>query len=325
MVLEHYISDLLYRYNCVAVPNFGAFLTQKRNAKLVEESNTFYPPAKEISFNRQLTTNDGLLVSYIAEAEKSTYEAILTKIEAAVTDWTEELTNNKTLFLENIGELTLNAEEKIIFKPLEKVNYLTSSFGLTSFNSAAVTREVLKEEVAQLEETIPFIITPEKRETTSFRPYLKYAAIFLLALSTGLTVYRGYKQSETTKQLVQQEAQNRVSKHIQEATFFESSPLELPSITLDATTAIKNVIHDDLDKNQTVHYIVAGAFRYKTNAEKKIRQLKRRGYNASYFGTNAHGLHMVSYDHFTDTEKALETLKQVKHNHSKDAWLFSAR
>ncbi|WP_299430899.1 SPOR domain-containing protein [uncultured Maribacter sp.] len=325
MVLEHYISDLLYRYNCVAVPNFGAFLTQKRNAKLVEESNTFYPPTKEISFNRQLTTNDGLLVSYIAEVEKSTYEAVLTKIEAVVTEWTEELTNNKTLFLENIGELTLNTEEKIQFKPLEKVNYLTSSFGLTSFNSASITREVLKEEVELLEETIPFIITPEKRETTSFRPYLKYAAIFLLALSTGLTAYRGYKQSETTKQLVQQEAQERVSKHIQEATFFESSPLELPSITLNATTAIKNAIHGDSDKNQTVHYIVAGAFRYKTNAEKKIRQLKRRGYNASYFGTNTHGLHMVSYDHFTDTEKALETLKQVKRSHSKDAWLFSAR
>ena len=34
MVLEHYISDLLYRYNCVVVPGFGAFLTQKNSAKI---------------------------------------------------------------------------------------------------------------------------------------------------------------------------------------------------------------------------------------------------------------------------------------------------
>ncbi len=326
MVLEHYISDLLYRYNCVAVPNFGAFLTQKRNAKLVEENNSFYPPTKEISFNRQLITNDGLLVSYIAEVEKSTYEEILSKIEVAVAQWTEELNSKRVLFLENIGELNLNSEDKILFKPLEKINYLTSSFGLSSINSSTITREVLKEEVQELEETIPFIITPEKRETTSFRPYVKYAAIFLLALSTGLTAYRGYKNSVSTDQLVKQEAQQRVSKHIQEATFFDASPLELPTITLDATTAIKNVLHSDTkNKNQTVHYVVAGAFRHKTNADKKIKQLKRRGYNASYFGTNAHGLHMVSYDSFLDAENALEALRKIKHSHSKDAWLFSKK
>ncbi len=328
MVLEHYISDLLYRYNCVVVPNFGAFLTNKRGAQLVGDTNTFHAPTKEVSFNAQLTTNDGLLVSYIAEVEKTTYEDVLSKMDTLTQDWKSQLQNVGRIHLEKIGLLTLSSEGKVLFQPQSQINYLTSSFGLSSFSSSSITREVLKEEVEELEERIPFIITPEKREESSFRPYLKYAAIFLLALSTGLTAYRGYKHSVTTEQLVQQDAQNQVYKHIQEATFFDTTPLELPSITLDATTTtIKNAINDNAgeDASQTVHHIVAGAFRYKTNAKKKIRQLKRRGYNAAYFGTNAHGLHMVTYERFTDVDTALETLRSIKNSHSKDAWLLSAK
>ncbi len=327
MVLEHYISDLLYRYNCVVVPKFGAFLTNKRDAQLVTENNTFHAPTKEVSFNAQLTTNDGLLVSYIAEVEKTTYEDVLSKIDALTNDWKSQLENVGRIHLEKIGLLALSSEGKILFQPQSQVNYLTSSFGLSTFSSAAVTREILKEEVEELEDKIPFIITPEKRKESSFRPYLKYAAIFLLALSTGLTAYRGYKHSVTTGQLVQQDAQNQVSKHIQEATFFDTAPLELPSITLDATTAIKNAINTTISKDtdQTIHHIVAGAFRYKTNADKKIRQLKRRGYNAAYFGTNAHGLHMVTYERFIDVDTALETLRTIKNSHSKDAWLLSEK
>ena len=66
-----YIQELLYRYNCVVVPEFGAFLTHVKPAFIDRTSHTFYPPSKVLSFNSQLQTNDGLLISYMAEAEKS--------------------------------------------------------------------------------------------------------------------------------------------------------------------------------------------------------------------------------------------------------------
>ena len=40
MQLETYISDLLYRYDCVTVPEFGAFLTQRKSAEVHETANT---------------------------------------------------------------------------------------------------------------------------------------------------------------------------------------------------------------------------------------------------------------------------------------------
>jgi len=154
MVLEHYISDLLYRYNCVVVPGFGAFLTQKNSAQINAVTNTFSAPNKSIVFNRQLISNDGLLVSYVSNAEKVSYETALVEIENQVKTWQEVLVKETSLHLKNIGSLTRNQEDKILFQPANETNYLTSSFGLSNFNSIPVTREVLKVEVEEIEEKI---------------------------------------------------------------------------------------------------------------------------------------------------------------------------
>ena len=74
MKIEPYIAQLLYRYQCVTVPGFGAFLTEIQSAQIIESSNSFFPPKKMISFNAYLKNNDGLLANHIAQAEKTSYE-----------------------------------------------------------------------------------------------------------------------------------------------------------------------------------------------------------------------------------------------------------
>ena len=319
MVLEHYISELLYRYNCVAVPTFGAFLTQKTSARINDTTNTFFAPKKSIGFNQQLTLNDGLLVSHIAETEKLPFETVLSNIEETAKLWTAQLATGEKLSLQQIGVLWTNTEGNIQFQPYLEVNYLTSSFGFAPFNAIPVTREVLKEEVVALEEKIPFIISPELRETNSFRPYLKYAAIFLLALSTGLAGYNIYNNRLTNEQIARQDAQKQVTKQIQEATFFDTTPLELPTVNVNAVSIRKKV------SPTGKHHIVAGAFRIKANADRKVKALQDKGYNAAYYGTNAYGLHMVTYDRSDNAQEALESLREIKRTESSDAWLLSEK
>ena len=314
MGIEHYIQELLYRYNCVVVPDFGAFLTQMKSAVLLKSTNTFYPPSKRISFNEQLSSNDGLLVSYMANAENKSYEEILKQTLDVTKAWRKELHAGERLKISSIGELWLNREGKLQFQPSNEVNYLTSSFGLSSFVSPGVTRENLKEQVVELEEKIPFIITPEQRERNSFRPYFKYAAIILLALSTGMTAYRFYGETLNKKQLVLEEAQTLVSKNIQEATFFNSKPLELPELKLHVTK-----------KSKGNHHIIAGAFRIRENADKKVTQLRNKGYNATYLGVNSYGLHQVTFGSYENPEEALIFLKKVKRTESQDAWMLSTK
>ncbi len=312
MGTEQYIAELLYRYNCVIMPGFGGFLTQMKSAVIHSNSHSFSPPSKVISFNGQLSSNDGLLVSYMAESEKISYEEMLQRIEKESSAWKQTLKDGKRLILPNVGELWENKDHKIQFQPSNQVNYLTTSFGLSSFVTAPVVRETLKEEVLEMEDKIPFIITPEVRQQSrSFRPYLKYAAVILLAFATGLTGMRFYNNTINDQQLVQEEAQEQVARNIQEATFFNSAPLELPALNLEITK-----------KDQVHYHIVAGGFRAKENADKKVSQLTAKGFEATNLGMNKHGLHLVAYGTFTNVDEALQYLREIKRTESSDAWLF---
>jgi hypothetical protein len=74
MQLTKHISYLLYRYDCVTVPGFGAFLGTPASAELDTDNETIYPPTKQISFNAQLQSNDGLLANAIAVEQQTSYE-----------------------------------------------------------------------------------------------------------------------------------------------------------------------------------------------------------------------------------------------------------
>jgi len=317
MRVEHYIEELLYRYNCVVVPGFGAFLAHTASARIDSTNNTLYPPTKIISFNEQLFKNDGLLVSYISKAKKLSYEDMLEEINDTSKKWKATIEKGEAIELFGIGKLTLSPEQKIQFKPEEKINYLTSSFGLSPFGSTPIMREQLKEEVEAIEEQIPFIITPEKREISAYRPLLKVAAIGLLLFSLGISSYQFYQQNHQKRQLVQQTAQEEVSKHIQEATFFDSAPMELPAIALKIT---KKEPFDG-----PLHHVIAGAFRIRDNADKKVVQLKQKGYDAQYIGMNKFGLHQVAYSSFADNKEALRLYREIKHSISADVWILSEK
>ena len=146
MKTEHYISQLLYRHQCVTVPGFGAFLTEIQSAHLHENTNSFYPPKKLISFNSHLKNNDGLLANHIAQIERTSYESAVAAIESEVVIWNSILQVNEKFTLKNIGELSLNSEKNLVFSPSENINYLKESFGLNSFVSPSIKREQYKQE-----------------------------------------------------------------------------------------------------------------------------------------------------------------------------------
>ena len=64
-----YITELLYDHECVIVPGFGAFITKEAPATLDYVNNMLLPPSKELAFNGQLVTDDGLLIGYVAKRQ----------------------------------------------------------------------------------------------------------------------------------------------------------------------------------------------------------------------------------------------------------------
>jgi nucleoid DNA-binding protein len=307
MQITTYINDLLYRYECVIIPGFGALLTQYQSAKIDSENKTFYPPSKTLSFNRQLQTNDGLLANYIASVEKCTYETSLQKLRNYTGKLSLQLSEGDLVSLSNIGDFHLNEENSVQFIPSSKQNFSTASFGLTSIVTSKVTREVDKETVEPSEEKAPVYLIPERHTKKS---YLKYAAIALVAISiagfSGMKLYEGEVQKYNFAE--KQKANSIVENQIQEATFSFENPLPILNITF---------------KKQTGKYhIIAGAFRVESNADKKIQQLREKGFTPTLIGVNKYGLHQVAYESFQERLDALKNLRKIKNTQNPDAWLL---
>lgn len=307
MQLETYISDLLYRYECVIVPDFGAFLTQPISAKVEFETSTFYPPKKVLSFNEQLKNNDGLLANYIAEIEKIPYETAVKNINKRVRSLKSYMAQGEILSFNNIGEIAFTDDGSIKFEPSYHLNYLTDAFGLSEFVSKDITRVTHKEVVEKIEQVVPLTITLEQRKT---RSYLKYAAIAVIALTVGgFSASKYYaNQVDTHNQMAQETANKEIEAKVQEATFIIDNPL--PSVTLNVTKQSGN------------YHIVAGAFRIEANCNKKLKQLQALGYNARKIGANKYGLHQVVYSSYETRLDAQRALVKIRGEQDRDAWLL---
>ncbi len=307
MKLSNYISDLLYRYECVIVPNFGGFITNETSAKVNHFTHTFYPPKKQITFNSHLKNNDGLLANYIASAEKIPFNDAVSKIEKEIQEWNQTI-ENESIEITKIGSLSLNKDKKIIFEPATSVNYLTSSFGLNSFNSPAIKRLQYKERTSKLESAVVELNSEEKRNRKA-PVFLKYAATIAIIFAVGSFGWKTYNENQYQNQLLaEHELQQSVEKKIQQATFVIENPL--PVITLNIAKEVQN------------YHVIAGAFREPGNAKKKVKQLLEKGYDAQILGINKWNLTQVSYGSFSDRLDALQNLRIIKRTVASDAWLL---
>lgn len=300
MTLESYIKDLLYRYDCVIVPNFGGFITNRIGARLDKNSNNFYPPLKQITFNSHLKINDGLLANYIVSAENVSYDAALENINKLVSNWKNQLKNG-VLEINDLGILKLNDSNKIIFEPNAKVNYLTEAFGLASYQVSPIQEE-------KAANVIPLQpVTKEETKRKGIPTFIKYAATAAILLSLGFAGFNGYQDYQNQQILVEQE--KALEKKIQSATFVISDPL--PAIKLNVVKEKEKYFH-----------VVAGAFQFPENAKKKVAQLKKKGFDASILGVNKWGLTEVAFASYADRNDAINNLYKIQDTISEDAWLL---
>lgn len=324
MKIEKYISELLYRYQCVGVPGFGAFLCEWQSAQVIAAQNSFVPPKKVISFNSHIKNNDGLLANHIALQEKISYENAVSKIQTQVVFWLEKLENKESLVLENIGEIFSNSEHNFVFKPNTAINYLTDSFGLAGFNSPEIAREnqiqtEITSEVAPQIETPVSVNTTEEAETPVIplngknrtKTWMKYAAavaIFASAGTYGYKMYFDYTIEQQTS-IVEKTVQEKINQKLQEATFVIPNPINAVDLTLEASHTEK-------------YHVVAGAFRSKQNAINAMNDLISKGFEAHLLTENKYGLIPVAFGSFSNLTEAQNLKIQIKAKDSVDAWLL---
>ena len=182
------------------------------------------------------------------------------------------------------------------FEPTAPHNYLLSSFGLSSVESPSIERP--------MEKVIPISAAAGRKGIPAFVKYAASAAIILTLAYGGWTGYQNKQdQLDFAKQ---QEERNQ---KIQKATFVISNPL--PTIELNVSKELPRPYH-----------VIAGAFQFEENAQKKVDQLKAKGHDAYILGVNKWGLTQVAYASFYKKSDAFKSLNSVRKEGAKDAWLL---
>jgi hypothetical protein len=130
--LGKYINILAREQDIVIIPGLGAFISEYKPAQIDESTGNISPPSKEISFDKKIKNNDGLLAAEIALREKISEHEALAVIESEVDDILYRLDKGEKVILDKTGILYFDKTGTIQFESTQADNLLPDSFGLES-------------------------------------------------------------------------------------------------------------------------------------------------------------------------------------------------
>ena len=287
MNLDKYIEDLLYRNECVVIPNFGAFITSVNSANLNNEG-VFTPPSKSISFNKKIKKNDGVLANYIAELNDISFDEAMKLIKLNVSNFNNDILNRKDIVFSKVGVISIN-EELTEFVSYSNINYLKDSYGLSSVSSSFIKRN---------------------KKKAPFSNFSKYAAVLIVGLLISSIVYNNELNKIAQKNIIAyQQADLLIEKEIQKATFVIENPLPL----------VKMIVKENIGD----FHVVAGSFSVEENSFTRLKQLKNKGYKARKIGQNKFGLFQVAYSSFHTRSDADMALEKIRISDNEAAWILN--
>ncbi|QSS98199.1 HU family DNA-binding protein [Psychroflexus sp. ALD_RP9] len=310
-LITKHIIELLYHHDCVILPDFGAFLTQQKSAKINTESHILSPPKKTIQFSAQIKNHDGLLINSLAKALNISFQKAERQVKLYIEDLKSSLKQGETVKLKGIGSFKQN--EAIVFTADETANFLLDAYGFQTCKTSTIG---VPENKVTVEEPSTIIdISKEASQKPVY--YTKYAAAIVLMI--GIVSVLGYiflKNTAKENSLAnEKKAQKIIEEKIQTAQFSLQTSLE--PIVIEKET---NLVSASIEVKP--FNIIAGAFKNKANADKRLEELIQKGYKASYVGLNAYNLHQVAYASFSDRKRARQFLKEIRLTENKAAWLL---
>lgn len=272
-----FIRELLFGHDCVIVPGFGGFIGNYTPARIDRNSGTFSPPVKQISFNRNLNNNDGLLIGKISESLNINYKDSRNFVEEYVIDLRGKLSKGEKVVLEMVGSFYNNQEGNVQFEPDKDSNYLLDSYGLTSFKCLPIEGYDVKKRIVKYKER-------GSVHQWTLRKTLWRAAVIipLVAAVTFASVktdfFKGWVQQTSMNPLALAEFENN-NEAIEETVAEEvtiAEPIVAPIPDLTPVTIAEEVAPPLQEESNYI--LVAGSFKSQENAKILMDKLIAEGY-----------------------------------------------
>lgn len=313
--IEYYISQLLYKNDCVIVMNFGGFVCSSISANLNKKTGILTPPNKSILFNPQLKDNDGLLINHIAQSEGISQEDSKINLLKFVEQSLKNLNKFKSCRFEEIGLFTLNSDKNIIFTQDLKTNYNLNAFGFQDIINNKITRD--NSEI--IEESLKLI---KKKNNFTTKRLLKAAAIIIPLIGIS---FLSITQEDRINNIYTQIANvNPISFKKDNVTVLKDQGNKEIKIKQEIQPEIINNEVSQVFKEVIIpsqkFYIIAGAFSIEKNAKKLKNRLNSWNYNSSIIKNDK--MMRVSYDSFDSKEQALILLSKIR-KENPQAWILT--
>lgn len=353
MTIERDLHELLYCHDCVIVPEWGGFLTHYRPARLDEARSLVHPPGKDISFNKSLVRNDGLLADRLAKREGIAFDVASARIDAEVEGWRRVLHNDGRLELPHIGIFYHDAEHNLQFDPDRRSDHLKDGFGLRPVAAVPVEQS---RSTPVIPITRPSSVPVEERFDRRVPYAWIAAAVTAVIFGAGAwflnTQGESFQWEGMAARFAPVERTYDPATIPQPRTVANAGLFSLPEgpngiqtlplgegdsvlLTVDLGTPITEPAAADttyvavpvakprasVTNNGLRFHIIGGCFAQPENAERFLVELRTKGYAAERLPLHGE-LHPVTFGSYAERSEALEALAGVRASGSQQAWLL---
>ena len=334
-----YIRELLFKHDCVIIPGFGAFIGNYFPSHIDRNEGLFYPPVRRITFNRHLTGNDGLLIGHISSHLKIPYN----ESRDLIGTWAEELRSKimagTILNLDHLGTFSLNREGTIIFEPDSTVNYLLSSYGLTSYQRQPVSDFDVRKKMLEHHHE-PAVSQPSVRRLLTRAAVIVPVLIALALVPFNDNLFRGKMEESTLNPLANAELEFNREQIAADTAYVEPETTVIEAADTGAVVIEKpvpeppvaSVVPDPepikpVQQAVVVHeyryLLIIGSFKTEDNALSMIEKLRKIGYDPEMTG-GPDGFLRISAESFDTVEEAKAAHSRIIRNFP-GAWIHKSR
>lgn len=347
MPIERDIHDLLHHHDCVIVPAFGGFLAHYRPARLDEAQQQLHPPARELSFNRNLVRNDGLLADQLARRTGVAFDEASGSIAVEVASWQDRISRDRRLELPRIGTFFTDREGNLQFDPDKRVNYLRDAYGLRPVVAVPLPRKempVTDPRGSELPGTPP--------NTAEGWPWLRAAAIVtgVIALA-GVGYLVGTARPdlqwsalmpwrfEPSRYMVRSGDPDAATSL--DTAFHVPVPdgfgiVEVPLMGVGGamthvdrgaapeppTTVEEREVPVEEERDRERFHVIGGCFSVGANARRFVAQMRGRGHRARIIDRHR-GLYRVAVDSYADHATATAASDRFEAEGLQGAWILA--
>ncbi|MDL2243303.1 SPOR domain-containing protein [Bacteroidales bacterium OttesenSCG-928-J19] len=312
-----HLAYLLTKHECVIVPGLGAFIV---NPLSVDKDNTgrWTCPGKTLSFNSQITHNEGLLANSIALEKGLSYKEASLLMKKQIDRMEALLDSGESVKIPWVGTLSRLSDSKLHFTPSSQMSCNHAYYGLKNIYLDPLSS--LEQEEKEQEVATQIYLQEEQEKIKPFRwrsvvtTAAAVAALFLIALPMN---------NPGTDKSVQNAS--FVSFVTPEQASVEEQTAEIASETRVAASEEKTP--ERITNSDTrYYYIVIASLPSADLAEKKVLQYREGDFPQAAV-VSKDDKHRVYVNRFEDKEEAesfLEQFREAYPKHNK-AWLLAQR